>query len=92
MSQPVRRALLFHMVQLSTTLAAIIGSTLYLRQGLLHNYEESEARMDELEGTLRGHIGLIEDSLDRIEGGSKARDRGGGKMDELYAKRGKDEK
>jgi len=24
--------------------------------------------MDELEGTLRGHIGLIEDALDRLEG------------------------
>lgn len=30
--------------------------------------EETEARFDELEGTLRGHIGLIEDSLERIEG------------------------
>ncbi|KAF2430791.1 hypothetical protein EJ08DRAFT_560848, partial [Tothia fuscella] len=48
-------------------LAAIAGSTFYLRGHLIHNYTESEARLDEIEGTLRGHIGLIEDALDRLE-------------------------
>lgn len=32
--------------------------------------------MDELEGTLRGHIGLIEEALDRLEGTSTEADRG----------------
>jgi hypothetical protein len=31
---------------------------------------------DELEGTLRGHIGLIEESLDRLEGKATEADRG----------------
>lgn len=44
------------------------GYTLYNSNSLLErNYEDAEARMDELEGTLRGHIGLIEESLERIE-------------------------
>lgn len=47
--------------------------------------------MDELEGTLRGHIGLIEDSLGRIEGKALTGD-GGGRADEVYRKRGRDEK
>lgn len=38
-------------------------------------------------GTLRGHIGLIEDALDRIEGKKNE-----GKQEALYAKRGMDEK
>jgi len=38
-------------------------------------------------GTLRGHIGLIEDALDRIEGKKNQ-----GKQEELYGKRGRDEK
>lgn len=49
-------------------LSAISGSTFYLRSHMIYNLEEQEARLDEIEGTLRGHIGLIEDSLDRIEG------------------------
>ena len=32
--------------------------------------------MDELEGTLRGHIGLIEEALDRLEGKATEADRG----------------
>ena len=39
-----------------------------LRTHHIYNLEEHEARMDELEGTLRGHIGLIEEALDRLEG------------------------
>ena len=31
---------------------------------------------DELEGTLRGHIGLIEEALDRLEGKATEADRG----------------
>lgn len=49
-------------------LSAIAGSTYYLRSHIVYNLEEQEARLDEIEGTLRGHIGLIEESLDRIEG------------------------
>ena len=56
--------------------------------------------MDELEGTLRGHIGLIEESLERIEGQlSGAQSSGGGwgkgmgkKTEEMYQSRGRDEK
>lgn len=54
-------------------LAAIGGSTLYIRSWLQHNHEEAEARFDELEGTFRGHIGLIEESLERLEGKKKGR-------------------
>jgi len=43
--------------------------------------------LDEIEGTLRGHIGLIEDVLDRIEVKANAK-----KQEELYGKRGRDEK
>jgi len=50
------------------SLASIGGSTWYLRSWHQEHAEEREARMDELEGTLRGHIGLIEESLERIEG------------------------
>ncbi|GAM84229.1 hypothetical protein ANO11243_022230 [Dothideomycetidae sp. 11243] len=49
-------------------LLAIGGSTYWMREHHIYNLEEHEARMDELEGTLRGHIGLIEDALDRLEG------------------------
>jgi hypothetical protein len=49
-------------------LAALGGMTLYFKSHHDYNLQEHEARMDELEGTLRGHIGLIEDSLERIEG------------------------
>jgi len=49
-------------------LFAISGSTYLLRSHHIQNLEEHEARMDELEGTLRGHIGLIEEALDRLEG------------------------
>lgn len=68
-------------------LFAIASSTLYLRSRIDRNLEEQEARLDEIEGTLRGHIGLIEDALDRIEGKPNA-----GKQEELYGKRGKDDK
>lgn len=57
-------------------LSAIGGATLYLRLHHVYNLEEHEARMDELEGTLRGHIGLIEEALDRLEGKAADADRG----------------
>jgi hypothetical protein len=68
-------------------LFAIGGSTYYLQLKISYNLEEQEARLDEIEGTLRGHIGLIEDALDRIEG-----KKDGKKMEALYGKRGRDEK
>ena len=52
------------------------GSTYLLRAHHIYNLEEHEARMDELEGTLRGHIGLIEEALDRLEGTATEADRG----------------
>ncbi|KAL9050631.1 MAG: hypothetical protein Q9206_005014 [Seirophora lacunosa] len=72
-------------------LSAIAGSTYHLRSHHIYNREESEARSDEIEGTLRGHIGLIEESLDRLEGKATQADRGK-KMDEYYGKRGRDGK
>lgn len=62
------------------TLATVAGSTYHLRSHLIHNHEESEARLDEIEGTLRGHIGLIENSLERIEkkiGSENVKNQGG---------------
>ena len=44
---------------LFANLSAIAGATYVLRSHHIYNLEEHEARMDELEGTLRGHIGLI---------------------------------
>ena len=61
---------------LGVNLSAIAGSTYLLREHHIYNLEEHEARMDELEGTLGGHIRLIEESLDRIEGKSTEADRG----------------
>ncbi|KAL8716385.1 MAG: hypothetical protein Q9220_000292 [cf. Caloplaca sp. 1 TL-2023] len=72
-------------------LSAIAGSTYYLQSHHVYNLGEFEARLDEIEGTLRGHIGLIEESLDRLEGKGTEADRGK-KMDEYYGKRGRDEK
>lgn len=43
-----------------TNLATLGGMTLYFKSHHDYNLQEHEARMDELEGTLRGHIGLIE--------------------------------
>ena len=60
--------------------ASVAGATYHLRSHLIHNHEESEARLDEIEGTLRGHIGLIEDSLERIEkkiGSENIKNKGG---------------
>ncbi len=70
----------------------LTGGAFYnLREHHIYNLEEHEARMDELEGTLRAHIGVIEESLDRIEGIAKEEDKGK-KINELYMARGKDEK
>ncbi len=63
------------LVLLGINLSAIAGSTYLLREHHIYNLEEHEARMDELEGTLRGHIGLIEESLDRLEGKGTEADR-----------------
>ena len=80
----------------------LIASSYHIYQSnslLERNYEEAEARMDELEGTLRGHIGLIEDSLERIEGVMAGTKTEGGwgkgmskKAEETYGQRGRDEK
>lgn len=61
---------------LGVNLSAIGGATYYIRSFQTMHLEENEARMDELEGTLRGHIGYIEESLDRLEGKAKDGDRG----------------
>jgi len=61
---------------LGVHLSAIAGSTYLLRSHHIYNLEEHEARMDELEGTLRGHIGVIEEALDRLEGKGTEADRG----------------
>ena len=61
---------------LGINLSALAGSTWLLRSHHIYNLEEHEARMDELEGTLRGHIGIIEEALDRLEGKAKESDRG----------------
>lgn len=52
---------------------------MYFKSHHDYNLQEHEARMDELEGTLRGHIGLIEESLERSEG-----QKSGGKGQKAY--------
>ena len=61
---------------LFANLSALTSATYLLRSHHIYNLEEHEARMDELEGTLRGHIGLIEEALDRLEGKASEADRG----------------
>ena len=49
--------------------------------------------MDELEGTLRGHIGIIEGALDRLEGKVEKGDPAAAKkIEDLYMARGRDQK
>lgn len=70
-------SLLKHPVTLlCANLSAIGASTYLLRSHHIYNLEEYEARMDELEGTLRGHIGIIEEALDRLEGKGTEAERG----------------
>ncbi len=66
----------YTLLGLGINLSAIAGATYLLRSHHVYNLEEHEARMDELEGTLRGHIGIIEEALDRLEGKGKESDRG----------------
>ena len=84
-------------------LGANIGLTGYLmydnQQKHNFTYEEMEARMDEVEGTLRGNIGMIEDSLKRIEQRQLGQKTQGGwgqgmsaEAEEGYGKRGKDDR
>ncbi|EKD14323.1 histone acetyltransferase subunit (Yaf9) [Drepanopeziza brunnea f. sp. 'multigermtubi' MB_m1] len=75
----------------ATTFLGLGGSTYLLRSHMIELSEDHEARMDELEGTLRGHIGLIEEALDRLEGKATEADRGK-KMNEYYGKRARDER
>ncbi len=55
MAQLLRNPFL-HLVM---TLSAIGAATYHNDRWHNFNYEEHEARMDELEGTLRGHIGFV---------------------------------
>ena len=64
------------LILLGVNLSAVASSTYLLRSHHIYNLEEHEARMDELEGTLRGHIGVIEEALDRLEGKATEADRG----------------
>ncbi|OCL06901.1 hypothetical protein AOQ84DRAFT_68714 [Glonium stellatum] len=48
-------------------LAAIFGAIIYLRSHHIHNLREHEAWIDEIAETLRGHIGLIEGAVERLE-------------------------
>jgi hypothetical protein len=77
-----------------TNLFAIAGSTYHVQNKIAYNLEEQEARFDELEGTLRGHIGLIEEALDRLEAkiGSGGRGKGGLESREIYESRQRDAK
>ncbi|PIA93806.1 hypothetical protein CB0940_04303 [Cercospora beticola] len=70
------------------------GATLYLKNKIEYSLEENEARSDEIEGTLRGHIGLIHEAHDRIEKklGTAGIGAGGLENRDIYDQRGKDEK
>lgn len=72
---------------LTGNVIAIGSATYYLQSKLNYNLEEQEARLDEIEGTLRGHIGLIEDALDRIEKKPNQNH-----QEKLYSQRARDEK
>jgi hypothetical protein len=83
-----RNVVLQHPPQAQNLNVLAIGSaTYYLRSKINYNLEEQEARLDEIEGTLRGHIGLIEDALDRIEKKPNQNH-----QEKLYSQRARDEK
>ncbi|TVY54457.1 hypothetical protein LCER1_G004463 [Lachnellula cervina] len=80
---------LTRIVTIASALAVstVLGSTYSIHRKLNENYEDNEARHDETERTLRGHVGLIEDALDRLEKkvgtqGGKGEDKAG----KLYEK------
>lgn len=75
------------LVTLTGNVLAIGSATFYLQSKINYNLEEQEARLDEIEGTLRGHIGLIEDALDRIEKKPNQNH-----QERLYSQRARDEK
>lgn len=75
------------LVPLTGNVLAIGSATYYLQSKINYNLEEQEARLDEIEGTLRGHIGLIEDALDRIEKKPNQNH-----QDKLYSERTRDDK
>jgi hypothetical protein len=82
---------------LTAVSVALTGAAFYnLREHHVYNLEEHQARMDELEGTLRAHIGVIEESLDRIEKTVNCKPEGtifaSEKSQEYYSKRGRDDK
>lgn len=74
-------------------LCATGGATYYLQNQISYSLEENEARADEIEGTLRGHIGLIHEAHERIEAkiGSAGIGKGGLENRDLYDQRGRDE-
>lgn len=74
-------------VPLAGNILAIGSATYYVRQKIDYILEEQEARLDEIEGTLRGHIGLIEDALDRVEKKPNQNH-----QEKLYSERARDEK
>lgn len=71
-------------------LTALGAMGVYFKSHHDYNLEQHEARMDELEGTLRGHMGLMEDSLERIEG--KKINGQSETAQAIYTARGSDEK
>ncbi|KAG9204973.1 hypothetical protein G6514_009430 [Epicoccum nigrum] len=74
------------LIPLTGNVVAIGSATYYLQSKLNYSLEEQEARLDEIEGTLRGHIGLVEDALDRIEKKPNQNHR-----EKLYSQRARDE-
>lgn len=57
----------------------------------MYNLDEHEARIDVLEGTLRGHIGYIEEALGRLEGKATEAEPEK-KIEDYYGKRERDGK
>lgn len=89
MSFLLRNAVLTNVLGVAN-LAALAAATMYLKSHDESNLAQHEARMDELEGTLRGHIGLVEESLERIEG--RKMDGLGAKAEQMYTARGREDK
>jgi hypothetical protein len=56
-------------------LTVVGAATVYFKSHHERNLLQHESRMDELEGTLRGHIGLMEDALERLEAGQQQHQR-----------------
>jgi hypothetical protein len=82
-TQPLSRII---SIATALSVSTVLRSTYSIHRHLNQFYDENEARHDETERTLRGHVGLIEDALERLEKKVGTQGEGGDKAGKLYEK------